>query len=224
MVIAIDGTVCSGKSTISRELAKKLNYLYCNTGAIYRAITIKILKNGIENATLEGLEEMLNGTQVVLDKDENGKVLVFLDGKNVTCEINTPNISQNVSIYSKLPVVRAFVNKVQKSLAKKGNIVVEGRDIGTVVFPQAEVKIFMTADDNIRAKRRQADYLKQGKSLSLEEVKAEILARDKADMERKISPLKKADDALVYFNNGNDIEKAVSDLVYIIQNKKEFNK
>ena len=219
MVIAIDGTVCSGKSTISRELAKKIGFLYCNTGAIYRSITVKILNEGLENASEDEICEMLERTEVKLERNENGGVRAMLDGVDITYAINTPLISQNVSIYSKIPCVRAFAHDVQVDLAKNGNIVVEGRDIGTVVFPNAEVKIFMTANDDVRAKRRQADYLKQGKNLSLEDVKKEILERDKADMEREISPLKKADDAIMYYNNGSDINKVLDDIIEIINAK-----
>ena len=220
MVIAIDGTVSSGKSTIARKLADKIDFLYCNTGAIYRALTIKILDKKLENATAD-IIKMLETTTVSMSKNEERKLEVFLDGKNVSDIINTPVISQNVSIYSKIPEVREFVKKVQVEIAKKGNCVIEGRDIGTVVFPNAEVKIFMTADDDVRARRRQADYIKQGKNILFEDVKAEILERDRQDMTREISPLKPAEDAVIYYNNGNDIEKVLEDMVIIIDEKKD---
>ena len=219
MIIAIDGTVSSGKSTIARELAKKLGFMHLNTGAIYRAITVKILNKNMQNSSEDEVWNMLQRTVITASKNEEGRMQVFLDGVDVTGEINSPLISQNVAIYAKIPKVREYVKSVQHRLAKQGNVVIEGRDIGTVVFPNAEVKIFMTADDVIRAKRRQQDYLKQGKNIPLNLVKEEILARDKADMEREISPLKVADNAIIYNNNGNDLEKAVNDLVNIIENE-----
>lgn len=219
MVIAIDGTVCSGKSTIAKNIANRLGYLYCNTGAIYRAITLKILNLGLEESE-EEIINMLSSTTVWMQKNKDNNLEVFLDGKEVSGIIHSPLISQNVSIFSKIPEVREFAKMVQVNLAKKGNCVIEGRDIGTVVFPDAEVKIFMTADDDVRAKRRQNDYLKQGKDLPIEVVKAEILERDRQDMTRAISPLKPADDAIIYYNNGSDIEKVLKDLSIIIENKK----
>ena len=221
MVVAIDGTVCSGKSTIARKLANYLNFLYCNTGAIYRAITIKILNKKLENATDEEIFNMLQRTVITATRGKEGKVQVFLDGKDVTDEINTPYISQNVSHFSKILLVREYVRHVQVEMAKSGDCVIEGRDIGTVVFPNAEVKIFMTADDDVRAERRLNDYKKQGKSLSFSDVKKEILARDKEDMERAVSPLKPAEDAIIYYNNGSDINKVVEELAEIVYKNKK---
>ena len=220
MIIAIDGTVSSGKSTIARELAKKLGFMHLNTGAIYRAITIKILNKNMQNSSEDEVWNMLQRTVITASKNEEGRMQVFLDGVDVTSEINSPLISQNVAIYAKIPKVREYVKSVQHWLAEQGNVVIEGRDIGTVVFPNAELKIFMTADDDVRASRRQNDYLKQGKNIPFEVVKAEILARDKADMEREISPLKPAEDAIIYYNNGNDLNKVVSDLEKLLENQK----
>jgi len=219
MVVAIDGTVSSGKSTIAKKLAEHLGFLYCNTGAIYRAITIKILNNNLTDASHQKIEEELTSTVITMKKDGDNKLQVFLDGKDVSEEINTPHISANVSFYSKIPAVREYVRVVQQQIAKKGDAVIEGRDIGTVVFPEAEVKIFMTADTDVRAKRRQEDYLRQGKNLSLEEVKAQIIARDNEDMNRPVSPLKPAEDSVIYYNNGSDIDKVIKDLAMLVKNK-----
>lgn len=216
MIIAIDGTVCSGKSTIAKRLAKHLGFSHLNTGAIYRAITIKALNCGYNEGDIKKIKEMLEQTTVEQFRDDSGQMKVVLDGADVTDVINTPTISQNVSHYSKIVEVRDFVKKVQKDLSKKGDWVIEGRDIGTVVFPEAELKIFMTADVLVRAKRRQNDYIRQGKNMPLDDVKMEILARDKEDMERKISPLKPADDAVIYYNDGSDIDKVIDELSKLV--------
>lgn len=218
MIVAIDGTVSSGKSTIARELAHFVGFLHINTGAIYRALTIKFLHNNIMPNELEKIKNAIMST--IIDMKQIGNLTyVFIDGNDVTKIINTPVISQNVSHYSKIPEVREFARFIQHKLAGTNNCVIEGRDIGTVVFPNADVKIFMTADVDVRARRRLADYEKQGKKFTLEEVKAEIMARDKEDEERPISPLKPAKDAVIYYNNGNDINKVISDLVKIIETK-----
>ena len=219
MVIAIDGTVSSGKSTIAKKLAEHLGFLYCNTGAIYRAITIKILNNKLTDASNDEIKKILEQTSVTMTKDDSNKIHVFLDGKDVSDEINSPKISEEVSLYSKIPAVREYVRIVQQKIARNGNAVIEGRDIGTVVFPNAELKIFMTADIDVRAQRRMEDYKKQGKNLSFDEVKKQVIARDEADMNRAISPLKPADDSVIYYNNGSDIEKVILDLAKLVKEK-----
>lgn len=219
MVIAIDGTVSSGKSTIAKKLAEHLGFLYCNTGAIYRAITIKILNNTLTDASNDEMKKILEQTSVTMTKDDSNKIHVFLDGKDVSDEINSPKISEEVSLYSKIPAVREYVRIVQQKIARNGNAVIEGRDIGTVVFPNAELKIFMTADIDVRAQRRMEDYKKQGKNLSFDEVKKQVIARDEADTNRAISPLKPADDSVIYYNNGSDIEKVILDLAKLVKEK-----
>ena len=219
MVVAIDGTVSSGKSTIARKLAEHLGFLYCNTGAIYRAITIKLLNNNLEPHSLLEIEKLLKKTKITIKKDKNDILHTFLDGKDVSNEIVSPQISNEVSRYSTIPIVREYVKEVQKQLAKNGNAIIEGRDIGTVVFPDAELKIFMTADIEIRAKRRFNDYINQGKNIPLEEVKKQILARDEADMNRPISPRKPADDAIVYYNNGDNIDTVIKDLGKLVKDR-----
>ena len=221
MVIAIDGTVSSGKSTIARKLAEHLGFLYCNTGAIYRAITIKLLNNNLAPHSLLEIEKLLKKTKITIKKDKNDILHTFLDGKDVSNEIVSPQISNEVSRYSTIPIVREYVKEVQKELAKNGNAIIEGRDIGTVVFPDAELKIFMTADIEIRTKRRFNDYLNQGKNIPLEEVKKQILARDEADMNRPISPLKPADDAIVYYNNGDNIDTVIKDLGKLVKDRED---
>lgn len=223
MIVAIDGTVCSGKSTIAKRLAEYLGFLHLNTGSIYRALTIKMLQAGVASDNEEQIRNCLQNTEVLLTY-EKGEARVILDGKDVTAEIRTPQISNSVALYAKVPVVREYVRLVQVKTATKSNTVVEGRDIGTVVFPNAEVKIFMTADDDVRAKRRYLDYLKQGKDVPLAEVKREVLERDRLDMEREVSPLKPADDAIIYENNGDNIDVVIADLAKIVEARQNFNR
>lgn len=223
MIVAIDGTVCSGKSTIAKRLAEYLGFLHLNTGSIYRALTIKMLQAGIDSDNEEQIRDCLQNTEVLLTYD-GGEARVILDGEDVTAEIRTPQISNAVALYAKVPIVREYVRLVQVKTATKSNTVVEGRDIGTVVFPNAEVKIFMTADDDVRAKRRHLDYLKQGKDISLAEVKREVLERDRLDMEREVSPLKPADDAIIYKNNGDNIDVVIADLAKIVEARQNFNR
>lgn len=216
MIVAIDGTVSSGKSTIARRLAHKIGFTYVNTGAIYRAITIKIINSKMENASEESLVNLAKNSKIEMSMDKNGKLVIFLDGVDVSDVINTPIISQNVATFAKIKGIREVAKQLQKSIATSGDSIVEGRDIGTVVFPNAELKIFMTAQVEVRAKRRLNDYIKMGKNFTLAEVMDEITARDKADMEREISPLKPSEDAIIYYNDGNDIEKVLTELTKMV--------
>ena len=219
MIVAIDGTVSSGKSTIAKALAKDLGFAHLNTGAIYRALTIKILN---QNATsTEKIVELLRSTTIEQVRDcASGDMKVFLDGIDVTKEIRSPEISREVSTYSKIKEVREYARRVQKKLAATGDWVIEGRDIGTVVFPNAEVKIFMTADLNIRAMRRMKDYIAAGRDVDIETVIKDVVARDKEDMEREISPLKPAEDAVIYYNNGDSISAVIADLTKLVHSAK----
>lgn len=221
MIVAIDGTVSSGKSTIARLLAHKVGFNYVNTGAMYRAITVKVLEKNMQKASNEEITIMAQNTKIQLRMTEDGKLCVLLDGADVTTIINTPTISQNVARYSQIIGVREVVKKLQKDIALNGDSVVEGRDIGTVVFPKAELKIFMTASVETRAKRRLNDYIKMGKNFNLQEVMEEIKARDKADMEREVSPLKPSEDAVIYYNEGSDINKVLEELSCLIKEKQD---
>ena len=221
MIVAIDGTVSSGKSTIARLLAHKVGFTYVNTGAMYRAITIKVINQNMQDASAEEITKMAKQTKIKLKMSNDGKLVVLLDGEDVTNIINTPLISQNVAKYSQIVGVREVVKKLQKQIALKTDSVVEGRDIGTVVFPSAELKVFMTASVETRAQRRLNDYIKMGKDCSLKQVMEEIKARDKADMEREVSPLKPSEDAIIYYNEGSDINKVLEDLSLLIKVKKE---
>lgn len=219
MVIAIDGVASSGKSSLARGLAKRLGYRYCGTGSIYRAVALKINSNSLTEKDADKISKLLKNTKVDIWFSE-GESKIFLDGQDVTSKINTPEISLFTPKIATLSQVRGFVRKIQHKLGDSGNIIVEGRDIATVVFPNADIKIFMTASDEVRTKRRLLDFEKQGKLFSYEEALRDILSRDKADTERKVSPLIVAKDSIVFDNSDYTIEQSLDILEKMIKNFK----
>ncbi|WP_046173734.1 (d)CMP kinase [Domibacillus indicus] len=193
--IAIDGPAAAGKSTAAKIVAAKLSYIYIDTGAMYRAITYKALRNNIDVEDGEALGRLLKETVISLEQGENGQ-MVLLDGEDVTEAIRTDQVTNNVSAVARHSEVRRDMTNRQQKLAQKGGVVMDGRDIGTSVLPDADVKIFLLAGVDERAKRRHAENLKKGFSSDLENLKREIAARDKMDTERAESPLKKAEGAI----------------------------
>lgn len=194
IVVAIDGPAGSGKSTIAKALAQKLGFVYLDTGAMYRAITYLAISKSILNEIPE-IIELARNIDLKLSF-ENGITRVFVDGVEVTENIRTPEINSKVSDISRIPEIRQEMVRIQRSLGQKGNLVAEGRDTTTVVFPDADLKIFLTAALEERAKRRFLEYQEKGQITSLEEVKKSIENRDYIDSHREVSPLKKADDAV----------------------------
>jgi len=199
IIIAIDGPAGSGKSTAAKNIAQKLGFTYLDTGAMYRAITFIALRNGIAE-NISAVIEMARRINLKL-RFENGVTRVFVDNEEVTEQIRSSEVNGKVSDISKIPEVRAELVKIQKRLGEEGNIVAEGRDVTTVVFPNADLKIFLTALIEIRAKRRLREYQDKNISITLEEVKANLEKRDRIDSGREISPLKKADDAIEFDNS-----------------------
>ena len=199
IIIAIDGPAGSGKSTAAKNIAQKLGFTYLDTGAMYRAITFIALRNGIA----ENIPAVIDMTRKINLKlrFESGVTRVFVDDEEVTEQIRSSEVNGKVSDISKIPEVRTELVKIQKRLGEEGNIVAEGRDVTTVVFPNADLKIFLTALIEIRAKRRLKEYQDKNISITLEEVKANLEKRDKIDSGREISPLKKADDAIEFDNS-----------------------
>lgn len=202
--IAIDGPASSGKSTLAKQLAVKFSLNYVDTGAMYRAITVKLLRHKVSLEDRCEIAEVLKKTEI--DFHDN---TIYLDGCDVSAEIRTPFISENVSKVSSLPVVRSFLFTIQKTLAEKGNVIMDGRDIGTVIMPNASLKIFLTATPETRAKRRFQEYREKGIETSYEEILSEVLKRDKRDSERELAPLKKAEDALEVDTSKMDIPEMV---------------
>ncbi len=201
--IAIDGPSGSGKGVTAMGLAKKLNYNYLDTGAMYRAIALYMKRNNISINNFK--KEILNKIELNFNKDN----LIMLNNEIVEEEIRTDEISILASDFSKIPEIRKFLVNKQKEISASKGYIVEGRDIGSVVMPDAELKIFLTADIDIRAKRRYLDYIKKGKKITLEEVKESLIKRDKQDTTRKISPLIKTKDAIEIDTSNISIEEQI---------------
>lgn len=196
LVIAIDGPAASGKSTTSKLVAKRLGYLYIDTGAMYRAVTLKVLRAGIDIYDEDKIIFLAKKTTILLEQ-KHDQVHVFLDDEDVTKAIRSQAVTKAVSAVSAIPKLREVLVRKQRLLGKQGGVVLEGRDIGTVVFPNADLKIFMSADINERARRRQKDLACDGIQVSIDELVKQIGERDLKDSKRNTSPLRKADDALI---------------------------
>jgi len=195
MIIAIDGPAASGKSTSAKLLAKELGYLYLDTGAMYRCIAFSILENKIDISNQNSLTKFLKNFEIDLKKTNNN-LSFFVNGKNVTNKIRKSDVSQKVSEVSAIPIIREYMVRIQRIFTKNNSCVMEGRDIGTVVFPNAEFKFFFIASDEVRAKRRQLELESLGEKKSLVNLMHEIKKRDKFDSERGHSPLRKAFNAI----------------------------
>lgn len=195
IIIAIDGPAASGKSTTAKKVAAQLNYLHIDTGAMYRAMALKVLRNKIQSDDAEQITALAGKTSVRL-VSQNGKIRVELDGKVVNDDIRLQEVSKIVSPVSTVPAVRKLMVQEQRAMGKDGGIVLEGRDIGTIVFPNAELKIFMLADERERAVRRKKELDAHGVAVSVETLEKELVERDKIDSERAVSPLRKASDAI----------------------------
>ncbi len=194
VVIAIDGPAGAGKSTVAKGLAQLLNYVYVDTGAMYRAITFIVLRNNVEDE-IDEIIKIANQADIKL-RFENGVTRVFVNGEEVTENIRTPEVNGKVSDVSKIPEVREQMVKIQRKLGQNTNIIAEGRDTTTVVFPDATIKVYLTASLDERVKRRHKELVEKGMNLTFEEVKENIMQRDRIDSSREASPLIKADDAV----------------------------
>lgn len=205
IIIAIDGHSSCGKSTMAKSIARELGYIYIDSGAMYRVVTLFALRKGLVSdgkVDVKGIINELKNIKITFRWDENtGKNTTFLNGENVEDEIRRPDVSENVSPVSTIAEVRHEMVKQQRENGKNKGIVMDGRDIGTVVFPDAELKIFMTASPEIRAKRRFDELKEKGLEIKLEDILENVISRDKIDSSREISPLKKAADALVLDNS-----------------------
>ena len=216
--IAIDGPAAAGKSTIAKIVAEQLGYVYIDTGAMYRAITLKAIHEGINMASNEEAGELLLRTQIDLEPSENGQ-LVFLDGVEVTEAIRTQQVTKAVSEMSAHALVRERMVELQRQLAKSRGVVMDGRDIGTDVLPNAALKVFMSATVEERALRRFADNKARGIDTPLAELQEEIAARDKMDSEREVSPLKQADDALYIDTTDLTIQQAAQKILALAEER-----
>ena len=201
--IAIDGPAGAGKSTIAKMIAAKKGYIYVDTGAMYRAMALYLLR---EKATSEQIDEKCQGADITIAY-ENGEQVVYLNGENVNPFIRTEEVGRMASVSSPNAKVRKKLVELQQKLAEDADVVMDGRDIGTVVFPDAELKLFMTADPKVRAQRRYDELTAKGQQVTLEEIERNVRARDEADMSRAISPLRQADDAVVLDNSRMTVDE-----------------
>jgi len=207
--IAIDGPAGAGKSTLAHRLAKELGFLYVDTGAIYRTVGLFVEKNGKSCAEPSEVIALLDGILIELRHEADGLQHMYLQGEDVTEEIRNNRVSAYASQVSAIPEVRAFLLDMQRSLANRHNVVMDGRDIGTVVLPAADLKLFLTASPDCRAKRRHRELLEKGSAETFEQVLAELLARDAADRNRPIAPLRMAEDARLLDTSDLNLEESL---------------
>ena len=217
--IAIDGPAGAGKSTIARRLARELGYYYVDTGAIYRTVAYFLDLLGISPKDVDGVERYLDELTVSIEYDDEGKQHMIMNGMDVTDDIRTQDISQKASLVSAHAMVRDMLLDMQRDVAKKHNVIMDGRDIGTVVLPRATVKIYLTASAEVRAKRRMEELTAKGQKASIDQVLRDIEQRDYQDSHRAVAPLKQAKDAKLLDTSELDIDGVIAAMKAIIGEK-----
>ena len=217
--IAIDGPAGAGKSTIARRLAKELGYYYVDTGAIYRTVAYFLDLLGVSPKDVDGVERYIDELTINIAYDEEGKQHMLMNGMDVSDDIRTQDISQKASLVSAHKVVRDMLLDMQRQVAREHNVIMDGRDIGTVVLPKANVKIFLTASAEIRAKRRYDELIAKGQKTTLGQVLKDVQQRDYQDTHREIAPLKQANDAVLVDSSELDIEGVVAAIKAIVAEK-----
>ena len=217
--IAIDGPAGAGKSTIAKRVASELGYLYVDTGAIYRTVGYHMSLMGIGPKDKDGIERCIDDVNIRIEHQADGIQHMILNGQDVTDLIRTPEMSMMASGVSAQPCVRAYLLDMQRELARTHNVVMDGRDIGTVVLPQAQVKIYLTASAEVRADRRWKELAAKGEKVTYEEVYLDVVKRDEQDMTRKIAPLKCADDAEVLDCSYLTIDQVVAEVIGMVRRK-----
>ena len=221
--IALDGPSGAGKSTLARALSEKLGYLYVDTGAMYRTVGVYAAKNGIDPHDENTLTEHFNNIKIEMkwetDSDGNSKQKMYLCGEDVTGQIRTPEASMYASAVSALPAVRSFLFDMQRSIADKNSVIMDGRDIGTVILPDAQVKIFMSATPEARAKRRYKELIQKGENVTFEKVLSDMIQRDKNDAERDAAPCVPAKDAILFDNTELGFDEMVQEALKIIKER-----
>lgn len=219
MIIAIDGPAGAGKSTVAKILAHKLGFLYIDTGAIYRALTLKAIETEIDIEDAPRLIEMAFQTQIDLENNQDGSLKIFLDGKDVTDQIRHPRITKLVSDIAKIKGVREVMLKLQRKLGRQIDSVLDGRDIGTIVFPDADKKFYINAKFEERVKRRYKELKELGQDVTLDDIEDDLRNRDTIDSTREFAPLKKAEDAIYIDTTDMTIEEVVNKILKEIQAK-----
>lgn len=213
--VAIDGPAGAGKSTVAKAAAKELGYIYVDTGALYRSIALNAIRHGVIDDD-NGIIKMLDDTKVEL-RYENGVQVVYLNGEDVSSLIRTPEISMGASRVSAIEQVRAFLLELQRSIARENNVIMDGRDIATVVLPDAQVKIFLFASPECRAQRRYKELIEKGEDVKYEDVLADVKQRDYQDSNRKIAPLKPSKESIMADTSRLELQESVDLVVNIIK-------
>ena len=217
--IAIDGPAGAGKSTVARRLAKELGYQYVDTGAIYRTVAYFLDLWGVSPKDIDGVTRYIDELTIQIEYDEEGTQHMMMNGMDVTADIRTQDISQKASLVSAHAVVRDMLLDMQRDVAKKYNVIMDGRDIGTVVLPRADVKIFLTASPEVRARRRTEELLAKGQKADYSQILREIQQRDYQDTHREIAPLKLARDSVKVDTSDMDIEQVIGQIKTIVGKK-----
>ncbi len=217
--IAIDGPSGAGKSTISRKAAEKFGFIYVDTGAIYRTIGLASKTHSVSLDDKAAVIAMLPKLEIELKYNDAGEQHMYLDGRDVSRDIRLPEVSMLASKVSAIPEVRAFLVDMQRDMARKYDVIMDGRDIGTVILPDADLKIFLTADVEDRARRRYAELCAKGMDKPFDEVLSEMKQRDEQDTERAAAPLKAADDAILLDTSGNTLEQSITEVCRLIADR-----
>ena len=225
-IIAIDGYASTGKSSLAKQLSIHLNYIYVNSGSMYRAITLYAINKKLTPLNEKNIIDLINALydiklDYIINKSSKNSD-IYLNGLNVEKQINSLEVSDLVSLVAEIPQIRRFVVKIQKSFKSKKGLVMDGRDIGSIVFPDADLKLFLTASDKVRAKRRYDELNKEGYDVEYDDILHNIITRDKKDSERKDSPLIIAEDAIVIDNSDLTIEEQVDTVLKIIESNVSF--
>ncbi len=218
-IVAVDGTAGSGKGTITKIIAEKLNLVSIDTGAMYRCVALECINHCIKYTEIEKIKNVLENINIELKKDD-GNQLVFLNGENVTRDIRTPEVDGQVAKFAAIKEVRDKITPIQRKMGENNDIIMEGRDIGTVVFPKADVKVFLDCSEEERAMRRYKQNLEKGIESTYEEVLSSIKERNKLETERKIAPLIKAPDAVYIDSTGMTIDEEVDAVIKVIKEKR----
>ena len=217
MVITIDGAAGVGKTSTAKELAKRLGYQYFDTGAMYRAVTLFFIREKVDLSSKSDVITSHRAIKLKIDFSSESEMKVFLDDDDISLKIRSQEVTNKVSAVSALPDVRDMMVKIQRSFTLNGNFIVEGRDIGTVVFPDAKYKFFLQADYDIRAERRLADFERLNEAKNINDIKEDLEKRDKYDSTRKLSPLKKPDNAIIIDTTNCSLEEQVNEILKHIE-------
>lgn len=217
IAVALDGPAGAGKSSIAKKAAKALDYIYIDTGALYRTIGLAASRNNVEPTPSQAVEDLLSRIKVELTFNEKGEQIVLLDSEDVSGLIRTPEASMMASKISAIPSVRAYLLDLQRNMAKTHNVIMDGRDIGTVVLPDAQVKIFLTASPEIRAERRYKELLEKGMEVNYDDILKDVIERDYNDTHRETAPLKPAEGCIIVDTTDINFEQSVEKIISVIK-------